>query len=199
MSNCILEQQVVLNIQGCKLFKDIVVSILIMSGVVSETHVNNNSLNNIGVVKWFNNKSGYGFVTIISEGDMHESDVFVHHSSISVKDEQYKYLVQGEYVSLSVEKSDKKDFVFQTTKVTGVYGGALMCETRQDIRTQRVDRVKDMDDFQETYTKKGHNSRNNVDSVQRPNLQRQSSSLQRQPSTQPSSLRREDSARPLDG
>jgi cold shock CspA family protein len=182
MSNCILEQQGVLNIQGCKLFKDIVVSILIMSGVVSETHVNNNSLNNIGVVKWFNNKSGYGFVTIISEGDMHESDVFVHHSSISVKDEQYKYLVQGEYVSLSVEKSDKKDFVFQTTKVTGVYGGALMCETRQDIRTQRVDRVKDMDDFQETYTKKRRNPKTNFHTLTaiQPPL------LQRHPSTQPS-------------
>uniref|UniRef100_A0A6C0AVZ0 CSD domain-containing protein n=1 Tax=viral metagenome TaxID=1070528 RepID=A0A6C0AVZ0_9ZZZZ len=138
-----------------------------MSGEVSETQVNNNFLNNVGVVKWFNNKSGYGFVTIISEGEMNSKDVFVHHSSINVNSEQYKYLVQGEYVSLDVEKSEKGEFVFQTTKVTGVFGGALMCETRQDIRNQRVERVKDMGEFQETYKR---SSRKNT---QRPTLERQ--------------------------
>mgnify|MGYP006119899195 CR=1 FL=1 len=140
-----------------------------MSGEVSETQVNNNFNNNIGVVKWFNNKSGYGFVTILSEGDMNGKDVFVHHSSITVNSEQYKYLIQGEYVSLDVEKSDKGDYVFQTTRVTGVYGGALMCETRQDIRNQRVDRVKDMGDFQETYKKSARKN------TQRPALERQQS------------------------
>ena len=142
-----------------------------MSGEVSETQVNNNFHNNIGVVKWFNNKSGYGFVTIISEGEMNSKDVFVHHSSINVNSEQYKYLVQGEYVSLDVEKSEKGEFVFQTTKVTGVFGGALMCETRQDIRTQRVDRVKDMGEFQETY------KRSTNKSMQRPTTERQQSHM----------------------
>ena len=150
-----------------------IVSITIMSESVSETHVNNNFLNNLGVVKWFNNKSGYGFVTIISEGDMNGKDVFVHHSSITVSAEQYKYLVQGEYVSLDVEKSEKGDYVFQTTRVTGVFGGALMCETRQDIRNQRAERVKDMGDFQDSYKKKGVRGkpRNNLDSTQRPSLE----------------------------
>jgi cold shock CspA family protein len=141
-----------------------------MSEEVSETQVNNNFLNNVGVVKWFNNKSGYGFVTIISEGEMNGKDVFVHHSSINVNSEQYKYLVQGEYVSLDVEKSEKGEFVFQTTKVTGVYGGALMCETRQDIRNQRVERVKEMGEFQETYKKSTRKS------TQRNALERQETS-----------------------
>jgi len=147
-----------------------------MAEIVSETQVNNNWLNNLGVVKWFNNKSGYGFVTIISDGELKDSDVFVHHSSINVGSEQYKYLVQGEYVSLNVEKSDKGDYVFQTTSVTGVFGGALMCETRNDIRSQRVDRIKDMGDFDESYKKKRNNirSKSNLDSTYRPVLQRQS-------------------------
>lgn len=147
-----------------------------MADIVAETQVNTNWSNNLGVVKWFNNKSGYGFVTIISEGELNTKDVFVHHSSINVGSEQYKYLVQGEYVSLDVEKSDKGDYVFQTTKVTGVFGGALMCETRNDIRSQRVERLKDMGEFQDSYKRKGgrnNKPRNNLDSTQRPSLQRQ--------------------------
>ena len=62
----------------------------------------------IGTVKWFNNKSGYGFVTILSEGDMNKKDIFVHHGSIDVTSEQYKYLIQGEYVSLNVEETDNE-------------------------------------------------------------------------------------------
>ena len=136
-----------------------------------------NSHWNFGIssqLKWFNNKSGYGFITSCDEKNKDE-DVFVHHSSISVSAEQYKYLVQGEYVSLDVEKSEKGDYVFQTTKVTGVFGGALMCETRQDIRNQRAERVKDMGEFQESYKKRGVRGkpRNNLDSTQRPGLERQ--------------------------
>ena len=121
-----------------------------MSSEVAGTQELNKTsfLDNLGVVKWFNNKSGYGFVTIISDGEMKTKDVFVHHSSINVENEQYKYLVQGEYVSLDVEKSEKSDYAFQTTRVTGVYGGPLMCETRNDIRIQRAERVKDIGDFQ---------------------------------------------------
>ena len=49
-----------------------------------------------GRVKWFNNKAGFGFVTVLS-GEKKDEDVFVHHSGIVVASEQYKYLVQGEY------------------------------------------------------------------------------------------------------
>ena len=50
-----------------------------------------------GRVKWFNNKAGYGFLTV-SSGDEEGSDVFVHHTAIQVGEEQFKYLVEGEYV-----------------------------------------------------------------------------------------------------
>ena len=44
-----------------------------------------------GRVKWFNNKAGYGFITVTS-GEHEGSDVFIHHSAIEVAKEQYRYL-----------------------------------------------------------------------------------------------------------
>ena len=87
-----------------------------------------------GRVKWFNNKAGYGFVTV-TDGPKSGSDVFVHHSSIKVDSEQYKYLVQGEYTefTLSSVASDKHEF--QAAEVCGIKGGKLMCETRNETRT----------------------------------------------------------------
>ena len=54
-----------------------------------------------GRVKWFNNKAGYGFITI-TDGDRVGTDVFVHHTRVVVESEQYKYLVQGEYVQFEL-------------------------------------------------------------------------------------------------
>ena len=87
-----------------------------------------------GRVKWFNNKAGYGFVTV-TDGPKSGSDVFVHHSSIKVDSEQYKYLVQGEYTefTLSSVASDKHEF--QAAEVCGIKGGKLMCETRNETRS----------------------------------------------------------------
>lgn len=83
-----------------------------------------------GRVKWFNNKAGFGFVTAC-EGDLKDKDVFVHFSSINVPDDQYKYLVQGEYVDFELTESDKSDHEFHAVKISGVKGGSLMCETRR--------------------------------------------------------------------
>jgi len=83
-----------------------------------------------GRVKWFNNKAGFGFVTAC-EGALKDADVFVHYSSINVPDDQYKYLVQGEYVDFELTKSDKSEHEFHAVKISGVKGGNLMCETRK--------------------------------------------------------------------
>ena len=47
----------------------------------------------LGRVKWFNNKAGFGFVTVL-DGEKKDEDVFVHHTGVVVTDEQYKYLVR---------------------------------------------------------------------------------------------------------
>ena len=52
---------------------------------------------NMGRVKWFNNKSGYGFISCLNE-DNKGKDIFVHHTAINSRQNLYKYLVQGEYV-----------------------------------------------------------------------------------------------------
>ena len=85
----------------------------------------------IGKVKWFNNKAGYGFITVSSDGDLENKDVFVHYSNINVTNSQYKYLVQGEYVEFTISKTEGGQHEYQATNITGIKGGAIMCETRR--------------------------------------------------------------------
>ena len=94
-----------------------------------------------GRVKWFNNKAGYGFITIIdgpTAGDKVGMDVFSHHSAIRVSEEQYKYLVQGEYVEFVLSTVESgKDYKYQSANIRGVNGGNLLCETRNANRSSR--------------------------------------------------------------
>ena len=96
-----------------------------------------------GRVKWFNNKAGYGFITI-TDGDRTGTDVFVHHTRVIVESEQYKYLVQGEYVEFELSQlEDDEKHEFQASNVRGVRGGKLMCETRNENRASRPRREGD--------------------------------------------------------
>ena len=51
-----------------------------------------------GQVKWFNNKAGYGFITV-SSGEHKDKDIFTHYSGIRVTNSQYKYLIQESMLS----------------------------------------------------------------------------------------------------
>ena len=53
-----------------------------------------------GIVKWFNNSKGFGFI-----GRDEGPDVFVHYSSIQT--EGYKSLKEGEEVEFDVVQGDK--------------------------------------------------------------------------------------------
>lgn len=53
-----------------------------------------------GVVKWFNNSKGYGFLT-----DENGADVFVHFSAI--QSEGYKTLKQGDKVEFESVEGEK--------------------------------------------------------------------------------------------
>ncbi len=105
-----------------------------------------------GKVKWFNNKAGFGFVTAV-EGKLKDTDVFVHFSSINVPDDQYKYLVQGEYVDFELSKAEKSEHEYHAVNISGVKGGSLMCETRKltsDTRTYKPRVYKTPDDKKTT-------------------------------------------------
>lgn len=99
-----------------------------------------------GVVKWFNNRAGYGFVTATT-GDKEGSDIFAHHTSIQVGKEQYKYLVQGEYVEFSVSPTEEGvSHEYQASDIKGMNSGKLMCETRFENRRPRRPRRNDNDE-----------------------------------------------------
>ncbi|MFC1531806.1 cold-shock protein [Thermodesulfobacteriota bacterium] len=53
-----------------------------------------------GIVKWFNDRKGYGF---IEQED--GSDVFVHHSGINASG--FKSLYEGDQVTFDVEQGNK--------------------------------------------------------------------------------------------
>lgn len=99
----------------------------------------------IGRVKWFNNKSGFGFITL-TDGVKSGTDIFAHHSSLKVDGEQYRYLVQGEYVELSLVKMEEGNHEFQAANVCGIKGGKLMCETRNENRVSRIPMMHSKDD-----------------------------------------------------
>jgi len=89
-----------------------------------------------GQVKWFNSKSGYGFITIKTTCDKKDCDIFVHYTNINTPS-QYKYLVQGEYVEFNLLTSSNDNHEYQAVNVTGVLAGDLMCQIRK--ATVRLD------------------------------------------------------------
>lgn len=89
-----------------------------------------------GRVKWFNSKSGFGFVTVC-DGAHKDKDIFTHFSSLRGDSAQYKYLVQGEYVEFVLSKSESEQHEFIAADVSGVKGGLLMCDTHRLNSTAR--------------------------------------------------------------
>jgi len=89
-----------------------------------------------GRVKWFNNKTGFGFITV-TDGERSGSDIFVHHSGLALDEKQYKYLVQGEYVEFTLASVEDSKYDVQARQVTGIKGGKLMCETHAEQRDSR--------------------------------------------------------------
>ena len=108
----------------------------------------------IGQVKWFNNKAGYGFITQM-EGEHTGSDIFVHHSAIKVSEEQFKYLVQGEYVHFKKVKSSTDKHEYQVGEVKGMSSGKLMCETRNAQRANSLNSPSNEDGAPSTQERMG--------------------------------------------
>lgn len=78
----------------------------------------------LGQCKWFNDRLGYGFLTV-QKGEKKGTDIFVHHSGIKPLNSNYKTLHKAEYVNFNITNGENG---LQAVDVTGVDGGALMCD-----------------------------------------------------------------------
>lgn len=63
-----------------------------------------------GIVKWFSDKKGYGFIE--QEG---EKDLFVHYTAISMSG--FKTLEEGDRVTFDIEESDRGPEAKNVTKL----------------------------------------------------------------------------------
>ena len=83
------------------------------------------------VTRWFNRK-GFGFINVVNLDSEHcGNDIFVHLSGINVKNDGYKCLYPGEYVSFDLDTNNEGKPV--CVNVTGVMGGPLLVE-HPDLR-----------------------------------------------------------------
>jgi len=64
-----------------------------------------------GIVKWFSNQKGYGFIT----PDGGAKDVFVHHSAI--QSEGYKTLDEGQKVGFEITQGPKGEQATNVVKL----------------------------------------------------------------------------------
>jgi len=104
---------------------------------MAETAAPQDTTRYVGRVKWFNNKNGFGFISYA------DGDVFVHHSELQTDSEQFRYLVEGEYVEFALSMRKDKDEKEQLTavSVTGPNSGILMCQTRSERRDRMSSRA----------------------------------------------------------
>lgn len=64
----------------------------------------------VGVVKWFNNEKGFGFISV--EG---ENDIFVHFSAI--QGDGYKSLEEGQKVEFEIVDGSKGPQAANVTRI----------------------------------------------------------------------------------
>ena len=86
-----------------------------------------------GQCKWFNDRFGYGFITI-TQGTDKGKDIFVHHTGIKPLNSIYRTLKKGEYINFDVIDGENG---LQAVNVTGIGGGCLMCDVLPSTRVQQ--------------------------------------------------------------
>ena len=88
----------------------------------------------VGCVRRFNKKLGYGFITVISDGDYKGQDFFVHQSGIKNGNaSRFRMLYIGECVEFDIAPSGKPEYPNQAINVSGFGGHGLMCDNSSII------------------------------------------------------------------
>ena len=81
-----------------------------------------------GCVKWFNNNLNYGFITVLTEGEHHNIDIFSHQTNIKTKRECFRTLYTGECVQFELAKSNNDKHPVHAINISGFNGCLLHCE-----------------------------------------------------------------------
>ena len=106
-----------------------------------------------GFVKWFNKKSGFGFIKLLDpvvvgattrepeeeeeKEEEEKNDIFVHFSNIRPKagatvgaeeNEEFRFLVKGEYIEFKLAVSNNPKYSHFASDITGIFQGHIMCE-----------------------------------------------------------------------
>ena len=117
-----------------------------------------------GSVKWFNSKHKYGFITVLSEGEFKNIDLFVHQSNIITKEPCYRFLVAGENVKFELKSTNDEKHPNQAVNITGINDISLKCEIPRQPRQYNDTRTNDnrTNDNRTTNTVREFTPRNNV-------------------------------------
>jgi len=90
-----------------------------------------------GCVKWFNNNLNYGFITVLTEGEHKNLDVFAHQSNIKTKQDCFRTLYTGECIQFELSKSNNDKHPFHAVNISGFNGIMLQCESNSNNRTTK--------------------------------------------------------------
>ena len=82
--------------------------------------------NHVGQVVRFFNRKGFGFIKDLND----DKDYFVHNTEIRLKDNGYRKLYPGEYVSYNIVDRDEKQVC---TGVRGIMGFPLLTENADHV------------------------------------------------------------------
>ena len=99
-----------------------------------------------GCVKFFNKTKGYGFINVLKNEEypeFSEKDIFVHFSAINNENNQYKFLVKGEYVEFKIAlttKNNNDKELYIALEITGIQGGKLMCESNYNEYVSKMNK-----------------------------------------------------------
>jgi len=91
------------------------------------------SMTSTGQVKWFNSKTGFGF---ISTDEPDSTDIFVHHSALKAEDDRFRYLAVGERVNFNIVTSDEGKTIAHD--VSALSGAKLKCDTYTVTEYQKL-------------------------------------------------------------
>lgn len=115
-----------------------------------------------GSVKWFNSKHKYGFITVLSEGEFKNIDLFVHQSNIITKEPCYRFLVAGENVKFELKSTNDEKHPNQAVNITGINDISLKCETPRQPRQFNDNRNDNRNNTAREFTPRGNGNGNTV-------------------------------------